>query len=66
VERSRGGDGAGSPNVYPAGWGRRVAGGRHEGTMYKGVVPCRYRVNTVARPLGDAGEMAYRRWQLAN
>jgi hypothetical protein len=34
--------------------------------MHKGVVPCRYRVNTVVLPLGDAREMAYRKWQMAN
>jgi hypothetical protein len=33
--------------------------------MHKGVVPYRYRVNTIAIPAGDAGEMAYRKWQMA-
>ena len=34
--------------------------------MHKGVVPYRYRVNTVTLPLGHAGEPAYRKWQRAS
>ena len=34
--------------------------------MYKGVVPYWCRINTVLLPVGNAGEMAYRKWQMAN